>query len=76
MGPYKFHTVFDNGTARLITIDESHTHLIMNGHRLRLYHRPNSRDSFIKYLSDNSGFEVISAGNFSFAPLRYIYLRV
>lgn len=53
MGPYEVDTVFDNGIIRLITSDEAHIALIMKGHRLKLYHCPTSRDSFIKYLSDN-----------------------
>ena len=69
MGSYEVDTMFDNGTVRLITIDESHTPLIVNGHHLRLYHYPISKKSFIKHLSDNSGFEIVSAENSSSAPL-------
>ena len=51
MGPYEVNAVFDNGTVRLVTIDDTHTSFIVNGHRLRLYHRLASKDAFIKQLS-------------------------
>jgi hypothetical protein len=37
LGPYEVDTVFPNGTVRLLTIDDSKTPLLVNGHRLRLY---------------------------------------
>lgn len=65
MGPYELDTVFDNRFVRLVTIDELHTPLIVNGQRLRLYHRLAAKDFFIKHLSNNSGFEIVSAKNYS-----------
>jgi len=69
MGPYEIDTVFDNRTVRLVAINEAHTPLIVNGHRLRLYHRPVYKDSFIRHLSDNFGFEIVSVENSSSTPL-------
>ena len=46
MGPYLVDRVFDNGTVRLVTIDENRAPLFANGHRLRLYHEPISKDAF------------------------------
>jgi hypothetical protein len=37
LGPYEVDTVFPNGTVRLLTIDDSKTPLLVNGHRLCLY---------------------------------------
>jgi hypothetical protein len=45
-GPYKVDTVFPNGAVRLLTIDDSRTPLLVNGHRLRLYQRPISKEDF------------------------------
>jgi hypothetical protein len=53
--------VFDNGTVRLVTIDENRTSFLVNGHRLKLYHHPTSKDAFIKHLSDTSGLMVVGA---------------
>ena len=69
MGPYEIQTVFDNGAVKLTTIDDSHTPLLTNGHWLRLYHRPTSRDSFIKHLVVNFDFEIISVGDSSPTPI-------
>ena len=68
MGPYEINVVFDNGTVRLVTIDDTCTSFIVNGHRLRLYHRPASKDDFIKQLSEKSSLKVISVENLSSAP--------
>jgi hypothetical protein len=43
LGPYKVDTVFPNGTVRLLTIDDSKTPLLVNGHQLRLYQCPISK---------------------------------
>jgi hypothetical protein len=37
LGPYKVDTIFDNGTVKLMTIDDAETPIFANGHRLRLY---------------------------------------
>jgi hypothetical protein len=44
--PYEVDIVFPNGTVRLLTIDDSRTPLLVNGHRLRLYQRPISKEDF------------------------------
>ena len=46
VGPYLVDIVFDNGTVRLVTIDENHIPLFANGHKLQLYHKPISNDAF------------------------------
>ena len=45
LGPYLVDRLFDNGTVCLVTIDENHVPLFANGHRLRLYHKPISKDA-------------------------------
>lgn len=62
MGPYEVDDVFDNGT-----IDETCTSLLVNGHHLKIYHCPTSKDAFIKNLSNNSGLMVFGAENALFA---------
>ena len=56
LGPYQIDRVFDNGTVRLVTIGEDHTPLFANGHTLRLYHKPISRDAFISQVAADSGY--------------------
>jgi hypothetical protein len=46
LGPYKVDIVFPNGTVRLLTIDDSKTPLLVNGHWLLLYQHPISKEDF------------------------------
>jgi hypothetical protein len=45
-GPFEVDIVFPNGTVRLLTIDDSKTLLLVNGHQLRLYQCPISKEDF------------------------------
>ena len=46
LGPYEIKEVHDNGTLTLATIDGSHFSFKANGHRVRLYQRPLTREYF------------------------------
>ena len=46
LGPYEVDVVFPNGIVWLLTIDDSKTPLLVNGHRLRLYQCPISKEDF------------------------------
>lgn len=46
MHTQEFDTMFDNGSARLVIIDQVHTPLISNGNHLILYHHLVFKDSF------------------------------
>ena len=58
LGPYEVEQVFDNGSVRIYTIDEKVSFLV-NGHRLRLYQNPMSKDQFISDLQTQEEFEII-----------------
>lgn len=62
LGPYEIETIFDNGVVRIRTIEEERTTFIMNGHRLRIYHK-----SLIKYLQDNTGLKLVKK-DFPYSP--------
>ncbi|XP_057863669.2 uncharacterized protein LOC131071739 [Cryptomeria japonica] len=47
LGPYEIIETFSNGDARLSTIDPIKFKLLVNGHQLRLYHKPLSKDDFL-----------------------------
>ena len=54
MGLYEVVTDFDNGSIKIKTIDGSKISFVVNGHRLRLYHQPTSKQDFIqKFLQKN-----------------------
>jgi hypothetical protein len=40
LGPYEVEVVFNNGTVRLRTIDDEKIPLLVNGHHLKLYKKP------------------------------------
>ena len=58
LGPYLVDRVFDNGTVRLVTIDENRIPLFANGHRLRLYHKPISKDAFISQIAADPDYQL------------------
>jgi hypothetical protein len=48
LGPYEIETVFNNGSVRITIIDDQQHSFVVNGHQLRLYHRPMSKDNFVQ----------------------------
>ena len=56
LGPYEIDKVFSNGAVRVKTIDEIHTPLIVNGHRLKIYQKPFSKEEFVKLFKED--FEI------------------
>lgn len=44
LDPYKIDEVFANGVVRLTTIDPVRFKLLVNGHQLRLYHKPATKE--------------------------------
>ena len=46
LGPYEIQEVHNNGTLTLATIDVSGYSFKANGHRVRLYHKPLTREFF------------------------------
>ena len=41
--PYEVEEVFDNGSVKIKTIDDDHTSLVLNGHRMKIYNHPLQR---------------------------------
>jgi hypothetical protein len=60
MGPYEIGTVYDNGSINIKTIDEQQTPLLVNGHRLRVYNKPLSKEEFLTCILHNSDMQMIS----------------
>ena len=55
--------VFDNDFVTFKTIDDEQVSFVLNGHRFRLYHKPVTREKFVKSLSRQPNIEVVSEGN-------------
>ena len=58
LGPYLVDRVFDNGIVRLVTIDENLVPLFANGHKLRLYRKPISKDAFISQIAADPNYQL------------------
>ena len=59
MGPYEVVTAFDNGSVEIKTIDGLQTSFVVNGHRLRLYHRRISKQDFVQNSLQQKGMELV-----------------
>ena len=59
MDPYEVVTAFDNKSVEIKTIDYSQTSFSVNGHRLRLYHQPISRQDFVKNILQPKEMELV-----------------
>ena len=59
MGPYEVVTTFDNGLVKIKTIDGSEISFVVNGHRIRLYHQPKSKQDFIQNVLQQNEMELV-----------------
>jgi hypothetical protein len=59
MGPYQIVQVYDNGSVKLTTIDGEGHSFIVNGHRLKLYTKPISKQDFLHTVSQQSEVEIL-----------------
>ena len=59
LGPYEIQKVHDNGTLTLITIDGSGYTFKANDHRVRIYRKPLTRESFCQQLHQDSNMEIL-----------------
>jgi hypothetical protein len=60
LGPYEINEVHNNGTVTLVTIDGSGSPFLVNGHRLRLYHQPPSKESFCQEVSKDPTVQILA----------------
>ncbi len=59
LGPYEVETVFDNGSIKIKTIDDSQQSFIVNGHKLKIYHKPLTKEQFLQVMSTATNVEVV-----------------
>ena len=59
MGTYEIVQVYDNGSVKLTTIDGEGHSFTVNGHRLKLYTKPISKEDFIHTVSQQSEVEIL-----------------
>jgi hypothetical protein len=59
LGPYEINEFHDNGTITLSTIKGSESSFWVNGHLLRLYHQPPSKESFYQEVSKDPTVQIL-----------------
>ena len=59
LGPYEIQKFHDNGTLTLTTIDGSGYTFKVNGHRVRLYRKPLTRESFCQQLRQDTNIKIM-----------------
>ena len=59
MGPYRVVITFDNGSIKIKKIDGSQISFVVNGHRLRIYHQPTSKQDFIQKILQQNEMELV-----------------
>eukprot|EP00253_Pinus_taeda_P028153 PITA_28153 len=69
LGPYKIQKVHDNGTLTVIIIDGSGYAFKVNGHRVRLYRKPLTRESFCQQLRQDTDIEILGEEAKSSSPI-------
>ena len=60
LGPYEIQNVHDNGTLTLATIDGSGYSFKTNGHRVQLYHKLLTGESFFQQLQEDSTIQILA----------------
>ena len=73
MGPYEVVTSFDNGSVEIKTIDDSQISFVVNGHRLRLYHQPISKQDFVQNVLQQKHMKLVEEDIIPPPPDPYSY---
>jgi len=61
--------VYDNGSVKIKSIDESDVSFTVNGHLLKFYHKPLSKAEFIQEIITRSGLKLVEEGSsFGYPP--------
>lgn len=63
LGPYEVDIMYDNGAVKLRIIDEDRYSIMANGHRLKLYNKPISKDKFTIKLKEHSSLAMMELGS-------------
>lgn len=60
LDPYEIEKVFDNGSVWVKAIDDGNITFLVNGHRLKLYKRPQSKEEFVEEIVKKRALEMVS----------------
>jgi len=59
MGPYEIIEVFENGSVKLTTIDQEGRTFLVNGHRLKIYHKPVRKEYFVNIVTQENEVQIV-----------------
>jgi hypothetical protein len=59
LGPYEVDTVSDNGAIKIKKIDDGQVSFVVNGHRLKFYHKPISKEDFLQVMSTDKELALV-----------------
>ena len=59
MGPYEIVIVFYNSSVKIKTIDDEHVTFVVNGHRLKVYHKLIYKQELIHNFTHQSELELV-----------------
>ena len=62
LDPYEIQEVHNNGTLTLTTIDGSDSTFRVNGHKVGLYRKPLTRESFGQHVHNDPTIQILGAG--------------
>ena len=69
LGPYEIQKVHENGILTPVTIDRSGHTFKVNGHRVLLYCKPLTHESFCQQLHEDSDIKILQEEEKSFSPM-------
>jgi hypothetical protein len=59
LDPYEVVIIYDNEVVKIKTIDDGHVSFLVNGHRLKIYHKTISKDDFLQVMSTNKALHLV-----------------
>jgi hypothetical protein len=59
LGPYEVDTAYDNGAVKIKTIDDGQVSFVVNGHGLKFYHKPISKEDFLQVMSTDKALALV-----------------
>jgi hypothetical protein len=59
LGPYEIDIIYDNGAIKIKTIDDGQVSFVVNGHQLKFYHKPISKEDFLQVMATDKALALV-----------------
>ena len=70
LGPYEIEKIFDNGSVWVKTINDGNVTFLVNGHNLKLYQKPQSKEEFAEEIVKKRELRMVRGDN----SFHYLFL--